>query len=68
MNAIVCNRCKRLVDNPYEQFSERVEYRRLDCRERRLSRTVRLVCRECVDAIRDELDHKAGAVQGSLFE
>jgi len=53
---ISCRRCGRRVTNPYEQYAERIEYRRLDCKDRPLSRTLRLLCRDCVDAIRVEMD------------
>ncbi|HVJ98948.1 MAG TPA: hypothetical protein VNC41_19140 [Acidimicrobiia bacterium] len=47
----VCTRCEREVPNSYEQFSERLEYRRMDCKTRPVSFTTRLVCIECVSAL-----------------
>ena len=37
MAAFVCAECKRIVHEPHEQFCERMEYRRADAHERRLS-------------------------------
>ena len=62
MAPIVCTRCRRLIRDPYQQFAERLEYRRLDTIERRHTWTVRLLCRDCVDQLADE--HKGRADRG----
>jgi DNA-directed RNA polymerase subunit N (RpoN/RPB10) len=69
MTAFVCARCGRHVSNRYEQFRERIEYTRCDGQERRLSRTLRDVCRDCVDEIRADVDQgRIPAEQSSLFD
>lgn len=47
----VCTRCRREVPNPYEQYSERLEYLRRDGNKRPASFTLRLVCGTCVDTL-----------------
>lgn len=67
MATFICAECRRTVANPYEQFTERLEYRRLDCQERRLSFALRDVCRDCVDAIRQRRSNPSGIEQPELF-
>lgn len=67
MAAFVCARCRRVVHNSYEKFTERMEYRRLDAKERRLTFAVRDLCVECVDRIGEEHDNPSGAQQQRLL-
>lgn len=66
MPAFICDQCRREIRSTYEQFSERMEYRRLDAKERRLTFAVRDICRDCVDEIKAQRKHTVGE-QGSLW-
>lgn len=48
MRAFVCGRCGRHEPDPYKQFTERVELRRLDGRNRAFVYTAGYVCAGCV--------------------
>jgi len=63
----ICSICRNRVDNPYNQFGERCEYRRLDSLERPLSFHVRDVCRDCVETIREQRHNPTGVEQGRLL-
>lgn len=65
-SAFVCAECMRPVRNPYEQFDERLEYRRRDGVERRLTMTVRPLCRDCVDRIAAARRNPEGWTQPAL--
>jgi len=68
MASIMCARCRQVITNPYEQFAERLEYRRLDTREHRHYHTLRLLCRACVDAIAVEHRNGGNVDQAELFD
>jgi len=67
MSTFVCAECKRVVRNPYEQFLERMEYRRVDAGERRLVFALRDVCRDCVDDIGNRRRNRSDVEQTSMF-
>lgn len=49
----VCTECGADKVPPRDQFTEAIEYRRLDSRERLHRRTIRLLCRACVMRIKN---------------
>jgi hypothetical protein len=69
MGAFVCARCRRVERNPYRQYDERLEYRRLDARDRRAVITVRKLCVDCVDqVIAERRGVEPDVMQAGLFE
>jgi hypothetical protein len=44
----VCTECGASKVLPRDQFTEAIEYRRIDSQERLHRRTLRLICRRCV--------------------
>ena len=62
-HAFVCAECRQVIHDPLQQFCERMEYRRVDAAERRLTFTVRDLCRDCVDEIGQRLRNPSRAVQ-----
>lgn len=60
----VCGECGNADVRPLDQFSEAIEYRRMDMKERLHRRTLRLVCRACVM----EKKNEGRGEQGSLLD
>ena len=62
----VCTVCEQVIHDPYMQYQERTEYRRVDAMDRRYLYTARDICRDCVDEIKEQRTNPSGAEQQTL--
>ena len=66
MRTFVCTDCMEVIRDPYMQYQERMEYRRVDAMDRRYLYTARDICRDCVDKIKAQRTNPSGAEQQTL--
>lgn len=67
MSAFVCSACRQVERDPFRQYTERIEYRRLDAAKVRALFTLRDLCERCVDELIAARRNPSGGEQGRLL-
>lgn len=69
IRGFVCSICQSHTSSKYQQYSERIEIRRIDGQDRPYSHTIRYLCKDCVSKRIQQVEGLVGAPsqQGSML-